>query len=94
MQKVFHTVDHCGICLIINEWFKSYLSNRKQFVSINDHISMIIFLHVLVSMHRNIALVIPVWASKEIKQNSTQKCSFYQANHKLIPLGGGGELII
>ena len=55
---------------------------------------MIIFLHVLVSMHRNIALVIPVWASKEIKQNSTQKCSFYQANHKLIPLGGGGELII
>ena len=55
---------------------------------------MIIFLHVLVSMHRNIALVIPVWAPKEIKQNSTQKCSFYQANHKLIPLGGGGELII
>ena len=47
LQKAFDTVDHkillCkleyvtiirGIC---NEWFKSYLSNCKQFVSINEY---------------------------------------------------------
>ena len=44
LQKAFDTVDHqillskrdCyGIQGISNNWFKSYLSNRKQFVSIN-----------------------------------------------------------
>ena len=48
MQKAFDTVEHdillakrehYGICGIANEWFKSYLFDRKQFVSINGHVS-------------------------------------------------------
>ena len=43
-QKAFDTVEHdiilsklehYGICGLANEWFKYYLSNRKQYVSIN-----------------------------------------------------------
>ena len=43
-KKAFDTVDHQilsaklnhnGICGVSNEWFKSYLSNRNQYVSIN-----------------------------------------------------------
>ena len=45
-QKAFDTVDHkillhkleyYGIRGICNDWFKSYLSDRKQFVSINGY---------------------------------------------------------
>ena len=45
-QKAFNTVDHkillytlqCyGIRGVCNDWFKSYLSDRKQFVSINGY---------------------------------------------------------
>ena len=44
LQKAFDTVDHqillaklnhYGICGVSNDWFKSYLSNRNQYVSIN-----------------------------------------------------------
>ena len=44
LQKAFDTVDHrilssklChyGIRELANKWFESYLTNRKQFVSIN-----------------------------------------------------------
>ena len=44
LQKAFDTVDHqillaklnhYGICGFSNDWFKSYLSNRNQYVSIN-----------------------------------------------------------
>ena len=44
LQKAFDTVDHqillaklnhYGICGVTNDWFKSYLSNRNQYVSIN-----------------------------------------------------------
>ena len=46
LQKAFDTVEHdtllsklehYGICSLANEWFKSYLSNRKQYVSINGY---------------------------------------------------------
>ena len=46
LQKAFNTVEHdiilsrlehYGICGLANEWFKSYLSNRKQYVSINGY---------------------------------------------------------
>ena len=46
LQKAFDTVDHqilfskleyYGIWGISNTWFKSYLSNRNQFVSINGY---------------------------------------------------------
>ena len=46
LQKAFDTVDHktllhkleyYGIRSICNDWFKSYLSDRKQFVSINGY---------------------------------------------------------
>ena len=44
LQKAFDTVDHkillaklnhYGICGVSNDWFKSYLSNRNQYVSMN-----------------------------------------------------------
>ena len=44
LQKAFNTADsqillakmnHYGICGVSNNWFKSYLSNRSQYVSIN-----------------------------------------------------------
>ena len=46
LQKAFDTVDHqillaklnhYGICGVSNDWFKSYLSNRSQYVSINGY---------------------------------------------------------
>ena len=46
LQKAFDTVEydillakleHCGIRGLANEGFRSYLSNRKQYVSINGH---------------------------------------------------------
>ena len=30
-------LEHYGILGLVNEWFKSYLSNRKQYVSINGY---------------------------------------------------------
>ena len=47
LQKVFDTVDHqillaklnhYGICGVSNDWFKSYLSNPNQYVSINGSV--------------------------------------------------------
>ena len=44
LTKAFHTVEHdillsklehCSVCCLANEWFKSYLLDRKQYVSIN-----------------------------------------------------------
>ena len=46
LQKAFDTVDHqillaklshYGICGVPNDWFKSYLSNCSQYVSINRY---------------------------------------------------------
>ena len=46
LQKMFDTIDHqillaklshYGICGVSNDWFKSYLSNRSQYVSINGY---------------------------------------------------------
>ena len=46
LQKAFDTVDHrilltelshYGICGVSNDWFKSYLPNRSQYVSINGY---------------------------------------------------------
>ena len=46
LQKAFDTVDyqillaklnHYGIRGVSNDWFKSYLSNRHQYVSINGY---------------------------------------------------------
>ena len=41
LQKSFNTVGHkseyYGICGIFNNWFKSYSSDCKQFVSINGY---------------------------------------------------------
>ena len=46
LQKAFDTVhhqillaklSHYGICGVSNDWFKSYLSNHSQYVSINGY---------------------------------------------------------
>ena len=46
LQKAFDTVDyqvllaklnHYGICGVPNDWFKSYLSNRNQYVFIKGY---------------------------------------------------------
>ena len=46
LQKAFNSVEydtlltkleHYGVRGLANDWFKSYLSDRKQFVSINGH---------------------------------------------------------
>ena len=47
LQKAFYTVEHQilladGICGVSNDWFKSYLSNRNQYVSINGYESGLI----------------------------------------------------
>ena len=50
LQKAFDTVDHqimlaklnhYGIRGVSNDWFKSYLSNRSQYVSINGYESFL-----------------------------------------------------
>ena len=54
-QKAFDTVDHqillaklnhYGIRGVSNDWFKSYLSNRNQYVSINGYQSGLAALNV------------------------------------------------
>ena len=46
LQKAFNTVEHdillskfehYSICGLTNDWFKSYLSNRKKYVSIDGY---------------------------------------------------------
>ena len=46
LQKAFDTVNHqillpklnhYEICGVSNDWFKSYLSNRSQYISINGY---------------------------------------------------------
>ena len=44
LEKAFDTVDHVIILKklshyggLANDWFKSYLNNRQQFVSMNGH---------------------------------------------------------
>ena len=46
LQKAFDTVDHkillaklnhYGVCGVSNDWFRPYLSNRQQYVSINGY---------------------------------------------------------
>ena len=37
-QKILlHKLEHDGIRGVCNDWFKSYVSDRKQFVSINGY---------------------------------------------------------
>ena len=51
LQKAFDTVkhdillakEHYGICGLANEWFRSYLSSRKQYVLVNGHKSCFCF---------------------------------------------------
>ena len=51
LQKAFDTVEHdillsklehYVICGLANEWFKAYLSNKKQYVSINGYDSNLV----------------------------------------------------
>ena len=38
-MTILKKLDYYGVRGIANEWFASYLKNRKQFVSISGHIS-------------------------------------------------------
>ena len=38
-SMLLEKMDHCGIRGIVLDWFSSYLSERKQYVSVNGHIS-------------------------------------------------------
>ena len=35
LKCCFLKLNHCGLRGILSDWFKSYLENRKQYVSIN-----------------------------------------------------------
>ena len=48
LQKAFYTVNHdillyklynCGVSRVVNQWFKSYLSERRQITAIRDSCS-------------------------------------------------------
>ena len=39
---LLHKLDHYGICGVCKDWFASYLSNRKQYTTINDHTSSLL----------------------------------------------------
>ena len=38
-------MNHCGICGVSNDWFKSCLSNRNQYASINGYESGLVALN-------------------------------------------------
>ena len=59
LQKAFGIVNHLillaklnhyGICGVSNDWFKSYLSNCNQYVSISGYKSCVALLQIVVSL--------------------------------------------
>ena len=77
LQKAFDTVDHqilltklnqYGICRVSHDWFKSYLSNRNLYISMNGYDSGVAAINYGVSQGSVIGLLLFLLYTNDLNQ--------------------------
>ena len=64
----FYLLNHYGICGVSNDWFKSYLSNRNQYVSINGYESSLAVINCSVPQGSVLGLLLFLFYINELNQ--------------------------